>query len=144
MQSGLVKGSDIMKKLLLTLMISFLVTGSYAQRLKSADDALDRKVLEVQVEGASLATLEMEKELKLNLEQQRKVELLNKVLYEQLLTAKEKFGNNMLQQASTIRSIQLRNDKALKLILTEEQLKKYLELEGREHSTHLSELDEYE
>lgn len=136
------KAADDMKKLFLIIVISSLATSSFAQRLKAADDALDKKVLNVQVEGASLATLEMEKELKLNHAQQQQVELLNKVLYEQLLTAGEKFGDNMLKQARTIRSIQLENDKALKRILTEEQLKKYLELEGRQHATHLSELDE--
>lgn len=132
-----------MKRFLLIIMIGCLATSSFAQRLKKSDDALDKKVLAVEVEGAKLATLEMEKELNLNSEQQQEVEVLNKVLYEQLLTAGNTFGSNMLQQASMVRNIQLQNDKALKRILTEEQLKKYLELEGRQHATHLSELEDH-
>jgi hypothetical protein len=136
------KVADNMKKLFFIVIIGSLSTSSFAQRLKSSDDALDKKVLSVQVEGASLATLEMEKELELDYLQQKQVEILNKALYQQLLTVGEKFSEDNLKQARTKRSIQLENDKALKRILTEQQLKKYLELEGRQHATHLSELDD--
>lgn len=132
-----------MKKILLLFAVVFIATGSYAQRLKITDDMLDKKVLAVNVEGASLATLEMEKELSLDQLQQQEVEMLNKVLYDQLLTAKEKFSDNSLKQAITIRNLQLENDKALRRILSEEQLNKYLELEGRQHASHLSELEDH-
>lgn len=127
--------------MLLVATACFLTLSGYAQRSKATDDVLDKKVLSVKVEGPELVTLEMGKELSLNEDQQKEVELLNKVLYEQMLTAKERFSDSFLQHATTVRVLQLQNDKALKRVLTEEQLKKYLELEGRQHASYLSELD---
>ena len=131
-----------MKKILLLAAFSLCVTGSFAQKLKLTDDALDKKVLAVNVEGANLATIEMEKELSLNQVQQQEVEMLNKVLYNQLFSVKEANSEDEYKQAVAIRKIQLENDKALKRVLTEQQLKKYLELEGRQYANQLSELDE--
>lgn len=130
-----------MKKLLLLSALSLCFTGSFAQKTKASDDALDKKVLAVNIEGAHLATLEMEKELRLNQEQQLEVQELNAMLYQQLLTVKDKSGADKKEQLIALRNIHIENDKALKRILTEQQLKRYLELEGREHMNHLSELD---
>ena len=130
-----------MKKLLLVGALCLCFTGSFAQRIKNSDDALDKKVLAVDVEGARMATLEMQKELSLDEQQQQEVELLNEALHQQLLTVKEKFSNDYQKQASTIRTLHLENDKALMRILSEQQLRKYLELEGRQHAYHISELD---
>jgi len=130
-----------MKYILLLCSFSLCISSGYAQKNKASDDALDKKVLAVNIEGASLATLEMERELSLDLGQQQEVQLLNDSLYRQLMLTREKFSHDSQLQAAALRSIHIESDKALKRILTENQLKKYLELEGREHADHLSELD---
>lgn len=128
-----------MKSLLLILALGFIATTGFAQRFTKADDDLDKKVLAMNVSGPALLTLEMTQELNLTDEQQREVQLLNEQRYEQLLASEL---TNLDMRMLTVQNVHLQNDKALMKILTPDQVRKFLELEGRQNMLHLSELAE--
>lgn len=128
-----------MKSLLLILVLGLLTTTGFAQRITKADDALDKKVLAMEVEGPALLTLEMTRELNLSEAQQKEVQLLNQQRYEQLY-ASELTELDMRMLA--VQRVHLNNDKALMKILNPDQVRKFLELEGRQNMLHLTELGE--
>jgi len=122
------------------LALTLITTAGFAQRFTKGDDSLDKKVLAVNVAGPELLTLEMVRELNLTEPQQKEVEELNQQRYQQLQQTTQ------TAQASrdvVLQKVHIQNDKALKTILSPEQLKRFLELEGRQHAEHLSELDNH-
>lgn len=127
-----------MKIYTLILALSLIATTAFSQRIAKGDDSLDKKVLAVDVAGPALLTLEMAKELQLTLPQLKEVEELNKQRYEQL-QASELTAD--LRHDVALQKVHLQNDKALKQVLTSDQLKRFLELEGRQNAQQLSELD---
>ena len=126
-----------MKIYTIILALSLISTAGFSQRITKGDDSLDKKVLAVDVAGPALLTLEMVKELQLTLPQQQEVEELNKLRYEQL-QASEQTTN--FRHDVALQQVHLQNDKALKQVLTSDQLKRFLELEGRQNAQQLSEL----
>ena len=129
-----------MKLYILTMALGLITTAGFAQRITKGDDSLDKKVLEVQVTGPELLTLEMERELQLTAPQREEVKQLNEQRYQQLLETEKTAvaGNNQL-----IQKVHLQNDKALTKVLSSEQLRRFLELEGRQHAQQLTELENY-
>ncbi|MEJ8755427.1 hypothetical protein WG947_00345 [Pontibacter sp. H259] len=125
-----------------TFIFAFLLitTAGFSQRITRGDDSLDKKVLAVDVAGPALLTLEMVRELNLTEPQQKEVEELNQQRYQQLMQTDQvaQVSRDMVQQ-----KVHQQNDKALKTILSPEQLKRFLELEGRQHAEHLTELDNH-
>lgn len=127
-----------MKKFLHLLVIFGLTAGiAQAQRLKEADDQLDVKVLAVELSGPQMAILEMKRELNLSEEQLMQVELLSEERF-QRMTEAEATLQDPLRLQRAFRDIQLNLDKVMAGILSESQLKHYLELEGRQHVNLLS------
>ena len=129
-----------MKIYTLILALSFITTAGFAQRQSKGDDSLDKKVLAMNVAGPELLTMEMVQELQLTVPQQKEVEELNKLRYEQLLQTEQAqiAGRDLVLQ-----KVHFKNDKALKDVLSSEQLKRFLELEGRQNAQQLSELDNH-
>ncbi|WP_162426224.1 hypothetical protein [Pontibacter pudoricolor] len=130
-----------MKTYILTLALGLITTAGFAQRITKGDDGLDKKVLEVQVTGPALLTLEMERELQLTAQQQQEVKQLNELRYQQLLETEK--TATAVSNDQMIQKVHLQNDKALTKVLSSEQLRRFLELEGRQHAQHLSELDNH-
>lgn len=130
-----------MKIYILTLALGLLTTAGFAQRITKGDEGLDKKVLEVQVTGPALLTLEMERELQLTAPQREEVKQLNEQRYQQLLETEK--TATMGATDKLIQKVHLQNDKALTRVLSSEQFRKFLELEGRQHAQHLSELENY-
>jgi hypothetical protein len=108
-----------------------------AQRLRDTDDHLDKQVLAVAVTGPQMALMEMERELKLTKEQLAQVEQLNENRFQLMMEAEAATEDPMKLQRQ-YRDIQVKLDKVLANILTESQLKHYLELEGRQNIQFLS------
>jgi hypothetical protein len=130
-----------MKTYILTLALGLITTAGFTQRITKGDDGLDKKVLEVQVTGPALLTLEMERELQLTAQQQQEVKQLNELRYQQLLETEK--TASAVSSDQMIQKVHLQNDKALTKVLSSEQLRRFLELEGRQHAQHLSELDNH-
>ncbi|MER2998228.1 hypothetical protein [Pontibacter populi] len=130
-----------MKIYILTLALGLLTTAGFAQRITKGDEGLDKKVLEVQVTGPALLTLEMERELQLTAPQREEVKQLNEQRYQQLLETEKTATAGATDKL--IQKVHLQNDKALTRVLSSEQFRKFLELEGRQHAQHLSELENY-
>lgn len=130
-----------MKIHILTLAIGLITTAGFAQRITKGDDSLDKKVLDVQVTGPALLTLEMERELQLTIPQRVEVKQLNEQRYQQLLETEKAAvaGPN----DKIIQKVHLQNDKALTKVLSSEQFRRFLELEGRQHAQQLTERDNY-
>ncbi|MFD2512598.1 hypothetical protein ACFSRY_01855 [Pontibacter locisalis] len=132
-----------MKKHILSVFaLLLIVTVSNAQRMKVTDEPLDKVVLSVNLNGATMANLELQKELKLDEEQFKQVQLLNEKRYQQIQEADLEFKDNAIQRSKAIYSINLEIDKALSLMLQPEQLRVYLELEGRENNRFATEQEE--
>lgn len=119
-----------------------MFTCAQAQHLRVTDDALDKQVLTVTIEGAALLTFEMQQELGLNPEQQAKVGLLNTERYRQIQEMEQLYKEDALLRSKAIFGVHLKNDKALEEVLTQEQLLHYLALEGRATLPYVSEGDE--
>jgi hypothetical protein len=127
-----------MKRILPLLILFVFCAGMVqAQRLRDTDDHLDKQVLAVAVTGPQMAIMEMERELKLTKEQLAQVEQLNENRF-QLMAEAEATIEDPLKLQRQYRDIQVKLDKVLANILTESQLKHYLELEGRQNIQFLS------
>lgn len=127
-----------MKKILpLIIVLVFCAGIAQAQRTREADDMLDKQVLLVELTGPQMAMLEMQRELKLTEEQVLQLEKLNEDRY-QYMTEAESTYDDPLQLQLKFREIHVALDKVMASILTEQQLKHYLELEGRQHVLYLS------
>lgn len=133
---------DMKKHILSVFALLLIVTVSNAQRMKVTDEPLDKVVLSVNLNGATMANLELQKELKLDEEQFKQVQLLNEKRYQQIQEADLEFKDNAIQRSKAIYSINLEIDKALGLMLQPEQLRVYLELEGRENNRFATEQEE--
>ncbi|HEY4650700.1 MAG TPA: hypothetical protein VIG72_04765 [Pontibacter sp.] len=127
-----------MKLFILILTASLVTTTGFSQRFTKSDDSLDKKVLAVEVTGPSLLTLEMARELQLTEPQQKEVQQLNEQHYEQLQVTQQ---NTEPDKYLALQKVHLQHDKALSKVLSAAQLQRFLELEGRQHLLHLSELD---
>ena len=133
-----------MKRIIpLLLILGLTVSIAEAQRLRETDDALDHKVLALSLSGPQMAILEMKRELNLSEEQLMQVELLHKERY-QLMAEAESNLQDPLELQRAYREIQIQQDKIMTGILTEKQLKQFLELEGRQHINLLTGKEEEE
>ncbi|MDO6392216.1 hypothetical protein Q4E40_18925 [Pontibacter sp. BT731] len=122
-----------MKRIIPFLIILGLTFNTaYAQRLTETDDELDKKVLAISLSGPQMALLEMKRELNLSDEQMKQVELLHEERY-QLMSEAELIQEDPIELQRTFREIQMQHDKVMAGILSEKQLKHFLELEGRQH-----------
>ncbi|WP_242919429.1 hypothetical protein [Pontibacter liquoris] len=130
-----------MRKIILLTAACFGVLASYAQGLHETDEKLDKQVLALNLDGPAMATVEMQKELLLDQRQAEQVARMNQTRYAQLQQAELTFAKDPIQRAKLMRSINLENDKALKQVLTQQQLHQFLELEGRQNVSYVSEND---
>lgn len=128
-----------MKIYILTLALGLITVTGFSQRITKGDDSLDKKVLAVDVTGPALLTLEMARELQLTQTQQQEVMQLNEQRYKQLLETEQTAMNG---GDGNVQKVHLQNDRALTKILTAEQLRRFLELEGRQHALQLTERDD--
>ena len=106
------------------------------------DDGLDEVLLAVDLEGPAMANLEMKQVLQLDAEQYSQVERLNEARYQKMLEAEQLYAQNDVQRSKTFRSIAIETDQTLKLVLDEQQMRRYLELEGRFNTQFVSENEE--
>ncbi|MBF8962186.1 hypothetical protein I0P70_02915 [Pontibacter sp. FD36] len=122
-----------MKRIIpILIILGLTLSTAQAQRLKESDDDLDKKVLAINLTGPQMAILEMKRELNLSEEQLMQVELLHEERYQRMAEAEMNLEDPLKLQR-TYREIQIQLDKVLAGILTEKQLKQFLELEGRQH-----------
>lgn len=128
-----------MKNTLLILFFLALGTTGFAQGMKVTDDNLDKVVLAVELDGVGMANLEMKQELNLSEEQYAKVERANEQRFLKLAEAEQTYAPNDVLRSTSLRKIHVSSDQALKEVLNEQQLRKYLELEGRFHMQLISE-----
>ncbi|MHA6248443.1 hypothetical protein ACXYMU_10930 [Pontibacter sp. CAU 1760] len=120
-----------MRKGLLMLGMLVLAYGTYGQQMSLTDDRLDKVLLAMQLDGVEMANLEMKQELKLSTDQCRQVEHLNAARFERMLEAEQGNKNNELLLSEAYQHIFAESDLSLKQVLSEEQMHRYLELEGR-------------
>ena len=131
-------------KRIFTILVCVLVLGAakvQAQLIRETDERLDKLVLAVEVTGPQMLSLEMKQELKLSPEQYARIEALSEQHYRQLADAEFNLTDPLLKQRK-FRDISLELDKALSTILNEQQLKLFLELEGRQNVSFLSGAEE--
>ncbi|WP_299985743.1 hypothetical protein [uncultured Pontibacter sp.] len=122
-----------MKRIIpILIILGLTLSTAQAQRLKESDDDLDKKVLAINLTGPQMAILEMKRELNLSEEQLMQVELLHEERYQRMAEAEMNLEDPLKLQR-TYREIQIQLDKVMAGILTEKQLKQFLELEGRQH-----------
>ena len=128
-----------MKKALLIIIFTAVSSAGYAQAMKVTDDRLDKEVLAVEMNGPTMANLEMTQELNLSEEQLNKVKLVNEQRFAQLLEAERTYAGNDALRSSSKRAIHVQYDQKLKDVLNEQQMRHFLELEGRFHMMYISE-----
>ena len=119
-----------------------LGTAGYAQHMSLTDDGLDEVVLAVDMDGPAMANLEMKQVLQLNTEQYSQVERLNEARYQKMLEAEQLYAQNEVLRSKTFRSIAIETDQTLKQVLDEQQMRRYLEMEGRFNTQFVSENEE--
>ncbi|RAU81996.1 hypothetical protein [Pontibacter arcticus] len=127
--------------LLISLALLFATAGS-AQGLKVTDDGLDKMVLAVELDGVQMANLEMKEELKLDHNQLAQIAELNVAKYKLIEEAEQEFSSDPILLSKTIYRIKMETDKAFTSVLSDNQLRQYLELEGRNNIRFVSESDE--
>lgn len=131
-----------MNRIILSLIfIGLTSTFAQAQRLRGADDELDKRVVAIQLNGPQMALLEMKRELNLNETQLLQVEKLHEERFERLSQAELQI-NDPIELQKAFRDIHVKLDKTLSGILTQSQWIHYLELEGKQHLNMLSGKDE--
>ncbi|WP_439882359.1 hypothetical protein ACSX1A_04165 [Pontibacter sp. MBLB2868] len=130
-----------MKKIILLLFAVSLSTLSQAQRMKVTDEPLDTHVLAMNLDGPAMATKELLKELNLDEQQYRQVQLLNDKRYQQMEEADILYKDNAIQRSKAIYAINQEIDKAVTLMLKPEQMRLYLKLENRQSDRYASESD---
>ena len=129
------------KNILLFIMLVFGST-SYAQQMSLTDDGLDKVVLTVDMDGLEMANLEMKQELQLTSEQYSQIERLNQERFQKMVEAEQLYVQNDVLRSKTFRSIAMETDQTLKQVLDEQQMRRYLELEGRFNTPFVSENEE--
>ncbi|TXK46399.1 hypothetical protein FVR03_10975 [Pontibacter qinzhouensis] len=127
-----------MKKNILVGILALISFSGFGQQLKVTDDRLDKAVLSVTLEGYQMASIEMKQELNLTQEQYAKVEQLNKERYQQLKEAQLVQAEKPEEVQKTVSKINSSVDNALTVILSEDQLQNYLELEGRKKNLYMT------
>lgn len=115
---------------------------SYAQQMSLTDDGLDKVVLTVDMDGLEMANLEMKQELQLTSEQYSQIERLNQERFQKMVEAEQLYVQNDVLRSKTFRSIAMETDQTLKQVLDEQQMRRYLELEGRFNTPFVSENEE--
>ena len=131
-----------MKKNILLFIMLLLGTTSYAQHMGLTDDGLDKVVLAVDLDGLAMTNLEMKQVLQLTSDQYSQVERLNEARFQKMLEAEELYAQNEVLRSKTFRSIAMETDQTLKQVLDEQQMRRYLELEGRFNTQFVSEKEE--
>ena len=121
-----------MKRILLVALAFSFCSFANAQRHKGKDDALDKRVLEVSVEGPAMATLDLQQELNLTPQQLEQVVQLNQKRYEQILAAEEQYKEDALLLSKSVYTINVETDKLLGALLDVRQLRLFLEMDGRQ------------
>lgn len=131
-----------MKRILPILILSvFCTVGAQAQMMRDAEEKLDKMVLAFNLTGPEMVSYEMKQELKLSAEQLAQVVVLNEQRYRHMAEAEAIYPDPMKRQRK-FRDINLQLDKELSSILDEQQLKHFLELEGRQNVRYLSGTEE--
>lgn len=120
-----------MRKGLLMFGMLVLAYGTYGQQMSLTDDKLDKVLLAIQLDGVEMANLEMKQELQLSADQCKQVEQLNAARFEKMQVAEQGHKNNELLLTESYQHIFAEIDLSLKQVLNEEQMHRYLELEGR-------------
>lgn len=131
-----------MKNILLLLFFMALAAGTFAQGMSVTDDGLDKVVLAVDLDGLAMANLEMKRELKLSEDQYAKVERVNELRFAKMVEAENAYAANDVLRSNSVRKIHIQCDQTLKEVLDEEQMRQFLELEGRFHMQLVSENEE--
>lgn len=131
-----------MKRIILSILAAVMVLCCQAQGLSVTDDKLDKVLLAINLSGPELLNREMQQELSLNAEQAEKVAELNQVRYQQLLEAEEHFNSDPAMLRKVFRGIHATNDKAFIRVLSQDQLRAFLELEGRQNLEYVSDITE--
>lgn len=122
-----------MKKIILLFIAVAFSGAAQAQLQKYTDDALDKHVLAVALNGAEMASLELLTELELTAEQYEQVALLNTERYKKLEEAEQQYKDDALMRSKVFYSINLEADKQLSVLLAPNQLIRFVELEhGRQ------------
>ena len=98
---------------------------------------MDKQVLSVELTGPQMVMLEMKRELKLTETQILQLEKLNEDRFQYMSEAESSY-DDPLQLQLKFREIHISLDNLMANILTEQQMKHYLELEGRQHVRYLS------
>ncbi|MCC9167621.1 hypothetical protein [Pontibacter harenae] len=129
-----------MKPLLLLCTVFFVAFECQAQIQSVTDDNLDKKVLAVNLSGSDMLTVEMRQELLLNAEQYAQVEQLNKDRFKLLQDAESKYAHNPEMLSLAKQAVTTKCDKALESVLSEPQLRSFLELTGRQDLLLMSEI----
>ncbi|MBC5991451.1 hypothetical protein [Pontibacter cellulosilyticus] len=122
-----------MKRILLLAFAIGMCTTASAQLIKINEDAyLDKKVLEVKVEGADMIAMDLQNELNLSKEQYEQVVQLNQMRFKQIEEAEKTHQQDELLRSKTIYAINLETDKALGALLDPKQMRLYLEMESKQ------------
>ena len=132
----------LMRKNILLLLMLVFGSACYAQQMSLTDDALDNMVLTLDMDGLEMANLEMKQELQLTAEQYSQVERLNQERFQKMLEAEQLYVQNDVLRSKTFQSIATATDQTLKQVLDEQQMRRYLELEGRFNTPFVSEIEE--
>lgn len=138
----MLKKLNYMRKNILLFIMLLLGTTSYAQHMGLTDDGLDKVVLAVDLDGLAMTNLEMKQVLHLTSDQYSQVERLNEARFQKMLEAEELYAQNEVLRSKTFRSIAMETDQTLKQVLDEQQMRRYLELEGRFNTQFVSEKEE--
>ncbi|MCJ8166218.1 hypothetical protein MKJ04_15325 [Pontibacter sp. E15-1] len=129
-----------MKRNILFLFLLLPGMASYAQHLHVTDDSLDKIVLAVALDGSAMANIEMKKELALSENQYEMVERLNADRYQKMLAAEQLYAANAPERSKTLQNIVKERDQVLREILSEQQMRHLLDLEGRFNVQFVSEI----
>ncbi|WP_299821570.1 hypothetical protein [uncultured Pontibacter sp.] len=127
-----------MKRIILLVLTSTICTVASAQLHRGADDALDKHVLAITVEGPALAAMDLQRELNLSQEQYEQVMELNRKRFEQVYEAEQAYSNDAQLLSKTIYTINLETNKALSTMLDPMQQRLYMELEGNQQVQFIS------
>jgi hypothetical protein len=127
--------------ILIVIFFGFTSTIAQGQRLREADDELDKRVFAMQLSGPQMALLEMKRELNLNETQLQQVEKLSEERFARMSEAEMQIDDPIALQKA-FREIHAKLDKTLSGILTQSQWLHYIALEGKQHLNMFSGKDE--
>ena len=132
-----------MIRFILLAIASSLAFTANAQLLKLNSEAnLDKKVLEVNVEGPTLIALDLQKELNLTEAQYAQVVQLHEKRFQLIADAEAAHQADALMLSKIIYGINLEADKTLQTLLDPRQVRLLVDLEGRQHTRFVSDNSE--